>query len=64
METSKDSVSSNIADLLQKVGCEDLIPRFEGKCIYFNYSNIEIKRFLVFYYQIFKSYIIIRASYM
>lgn len=25
---------SNTADLLQKIGCDNLIPRFEGKCIY------------------------------
>ncbi|KAM0734503.1 hypothetical protein ACS0PU_011974 [Formica fusca] len=29
MENSKDTVLSNIADLLQKIDCNDLIPRFE-----------------------------------
>lgn len=55
MENSKDTVLSNIADLLQKIDCDDLIPRFEGKCIYFDYSNIKIMRFLIFYYQSFLS---------
>lgn len=34
METNKESIAdpSNIADLLQKIGCDDLIPRFEDKC--------------------------------
>lgn len=31
---NKDIVLSNIADLLQKIGCDNSIPRFEGKFIY------------------------------
>jgi len=40
MESSKDTVSSNIADLLQKIGCDNLITCFEGKCIYCDYYKV------------------------
>jgi len=40
IESSKDTVSSNIADQLQKIGCDNLITCFEGKCIYSDYYKI------------------------
>jgi len=40
MESSKDTVLSNIADLLQKIGCDNLITCFKGKCIYSDYYKI------------------------